>query len=156
VPKLRPFQNRFSIVSLSLLHLGTELPVEMERMGERDWAIIQVYISHKINRNPPTLPSTIPTTVPGLGPEFMLPYVAGIITSFVCLLMNCSNRVGVFRAAASARLVTVLRRDRAVAGDEDGIGAIVAHTVVARVARWRRDATATCVLSLSLMSPRVD
>jgi hypothetical protein len=128
VPKLRPFQNRFSIVSLSLLHLGTELKVRVERIGERDCAIIQVYISHKINRNPPTLPSTIPTTVPGLGPEFMLPYVAGIITPFVCLLMNRSNRVGVCRAAASVRMATVLRRERAVPGDEDRIGAIVAQS----------------------------
>jgi len=33
----------------------------------------QVYINHRISKNPPTEPNTMPTTVPGEGPELMLP-----------------------------------------------------------------------------------
>lgn len=44
-----------------------------EDREDTDPNCIQVYMSQRMRRKPPTLPSTMPTTVPGAGPSLMLP-----------------------------------------------------------------------------------
>jgi hypothetical protein len=96
-----------------------------------------VYISHRQIRNPPTDPSTMPTIVPGEGPEFILPYVVGIMDGVFCLrIKSASFEVRVGRVLSRARRwddvrgARLARREdarelRAERMDEDvGIGAI--------------------------------